>query len=196
MFRKMDYYKLFSAASKFHGVCVYYKTFTGTMSHSGLSQCVCVCGSEVAQCCVCVLLPVSEVLLNVHSSDVLDMPVDPNEPTYCLCAQVSYGEMIGCDNADVYTHTHTLYTLCTLHIHSLHTLHTLHTHTLHTRYTFFTHYTYFTHALYTLSDFFTHSLPHILYMLYTVYTLHTLHTLEVSVQSPCTLIHFPLISVT
>lgn len=42
----------------------------------------------------------SEVLLNVHSSDVLDMPVDPNEPTYCLCAQVSYGEMIGCDNAD------------------------------------------------------------------------------------------------
>ncbi|XP_069774286.1 inhibitor of growth protein 4 [Narcine bancroftii] len=37
---------------------------------------------------------------NVHPSDVLDMPVDPNEPTYCLCHQVSYGEMIGCDNAD------------------------------------------------------------------------------------------------
>ncbi|NWX67339.1 ING4 protein, partial [Promerops cafer] len=35
---------------------------------------------------------------NVHPSDVLDMPVDPNEPTYCLCHQVSYGEMIGCDN--------------------------------------------------------------------------------------------------
>ena len=32
--------------------------------------------------------------------EVLDMPVDPNEPTYCLCAQVSYGEMIGCDNSD------------------------------------------------------------------------------------------------
>jgi len=32
--------------------------------------------------------------------EVLDMPVDPNEPTYCLCQQVSYGEMIGCDNAD------------------------------------------------------------------------------------------------
>jgi len=30
--------------------------------------------------------------------EVLDMPVDPNEPTYCLCQQVSYGEMIGCDN--------------------------------------------------------------------------------------------------
>lgn len=36
-----------------------------------------------------------------HPSDVLDMPVDPNEPTYCVCQQVSYGEMIGCDNTDV-----------------------------------------------------------------------------------------------
>ncbi|KAK2905274.1 hypothetical protein QQF64_033546 [Cirrhinus molitorella] len=27
-----------------------------------------------------------------------DLPIDPNEPTYCLCEQVSYGEMIGCDN--------------------------------------------------------------------------------------------------
>jgi len=33
-------------------------------------------------------------------NEVLDMPVDPNEPTYCLCHQVSYGEMIGCDNSD------------------------------------------------------------------------------------------------
>ncbi|KAM9461798.1 inhibitor of growth protein 5a [Clarias gariepinus] len=41
-----------------------------------------------------------ESLLPVHPSDVLDMPVDPNEPTYCLCHQVSYGEMIGCDNPD------------------------------------------------------------------------------------------------
>ncbi|MBZ3871706.1 Inhibitor of growth protein 1 [Sciurus carolinensis] len=24
-----------------------------------------------------------------------DIPIDPNEPTYCLCNQVSYGEMIG-----------------------------------------------------------------------------------------------------
>lgn len=29
------------------------------------------------------------------------MPVDPNEPTYCVCQQVSYGEMIGCDNTEV-----------------------------------------------------------------------------------------------
>lgn len=49
-------------------------------------------------------LPRSEFtdsILSVHPSDVLDMPVDPNEPTYCLCHQVSYGEMIGCDNPDV-----------------------------------------------------------------------------------------------
>lgn len=43
----------------------------------------------------------SEALLPMQPSDVLDMPVDPNEPTYCLCHQVSYGEMIGCDNPDV-----------------------------------------------------------------------------------------------
>lgn len=179
MFRKMDYYKLFSAASKFHGVCVYYKTFTGTMSHSGLSQCVCVCGSEVAQCCVCVLLPVSEVLLNVHSSDVLDMPVDPNEPTYCLCAQVSYGEMIGCDNADVYTHTHTLYTLCTLHIHSLHTLHTLHTHSLFTLYTHVipsSHTTHTLHMHYTHFQIFLHTPSHTFYTCFTQFTHYTLYT--------------------
>merc|ERR1712142_1370249 len=38
--------------------------------------------------------------LQIAPQDVLDMPVDPNEPTYCLCHQVSYGEMIGCDNND------------------------------------------------------------------------------------------------
>jgi len=29
-----------------------------------------------------------------------DMPVDPHEPRYCYCNQVSYGEMIACDNED------------------------------------------------------------------------------------------------
>ena len=47
------------------------------------------------------LLSPSYSLAASHASDVLDMPVDPNEPTYCLCHQVSYGEMIGCDNIDV-----------------------------------------------------------------------------------------------
>lgn len=57
----------------------------------------------------CYIFPVAEAVAAVlpglagiaHPSDVLDMPVDPNEPTYCLCHQVSYGEMIGCDNPDV-----------------------------------------------------------------------------------------------
>lgn len=26
---------------------------------------------------------------------------DPNEPRYCLCNQVSYGDMVACDNEDV-----------------------------------------------------------------------------------------------
>jgi len=50
------------------------------------------------------LLSPSYSLAANHASDVLDMPVDPNEPTYCLCHQVSYGEMIGCDNIDVSLH--------------------------------------------------------------------------------------------
>ena len=33
--------------------------------------------------------------LYLHQVPIVDMPVDPNEPTYCLCQQVSYGEMIG-----------------------------------------------------------------------------------------------------
>lgn len=30
----------------------------------------------------------------------LELPVDPNEPTYCFCKQVSFGEMVACDNPD------------------------------------------------------------------------------------------------
>ena len=57
--------------------------------------------------CVCYCSPSglsSPIPLSVGAkqpTDVLDMPVDPNEPTYCFCHQVSYGEMIGCDNQDV-----------------------------------------------------------------------------------------------
>lgn len=29
-----------------------------------------------------------------------DWAYDPNEPRYCICNQVSYGEMVGCDNGD------------------------------------------------------------------------------------------------
>ena len=31
---------------------------------------------------------------------LFSMPIDPNEPTYCICQEVSWGEMIGCDNND------------------------------------------------------------------------------------------------
>lgn len=32
-----------------------------------------------------------------------DWTYDPNEPRYCLCNQVSYGDMVACDNEDVST---------------------------------------------------------------------------------------------
>ncbi|OZJ03544.1 hypothetical protein BZG36_04170 [Bifiguratus adelaidae] len=34
------------------------------------------------------------------SAMATDMPIDPNEPLYCYCQQVSYGEMVACDNDD------------------------------------------------------------------------------------------------
>ena len=30
----------------------------------------------------------------------LDVEVDPNEPLYCICRRVSFGEMVACDNED------------------------------------------------------------------------------------------------
>lgn len=35
-----------------------------------------------------------------QGSPTPEFPIDPNEPTYCLCNQVSFGEMIGCDNEE------------------------------------------------------------------------------------------------
>ncbi|KAK9700934.1 hypothetical protein K7432_018645 [Basidiobolus ranarum] len=32
--------------------------------------------------------------------NVQESPIDPNEPTYCYCNQVSFGEMIACDNTE------------------------------------------------------------------------------------------------
>jgi len=34
----------------------------------------------------------------VVSPRALNMEVDPNEPTYCICGQVAFGEMISCDD--------------------------------------------------------------------------------------------------
>ena len=35
--------------------------------------------------------------------------VDPNEPRYCLCNQVSYGEMVGCDSTEARIRRHLAY---------------------------------------------------------------------------------------
>lgn len=40
-------------------------------------------------------------LLTLFSIVIPDMPIDPNEPLYCYCQQISYGEMVACDNTDV-----------------------------------------------------------------------------------------------
>jgi len=45
-------------------------------------------------------LPSTSTTANFDVLDIPEMPVDPNEPTYCLCKRVSYGEMIGCDNEE------------------------------------------------------------------------------------------------
>ncbi|XP_063952123.1 inhibitor of growth protein 3-like [Lytechinus pictus] len=47
------------------------------------------------------LTPLSEPLAEQPAEDTTqtyDWTFDPNEPRYCLCNQVSYGEMVGCDN--------------------------------------------------------------------------------------------------
>ncbi|KZV37914.1 hypothetical protein F511_12196 [Dorcoceras hygrometricum] len=45
------------------------------------------------------LMPPPGSLKKEFASPVeLDQPIDPNEPTYCVCHQVSFGDMIACDN--------------------------------------------------------------------------------------------------
>ena len=34
-------------------------------------------------------------------SSTIAMDIDPNEPLYCFCQQVSFGDMVGCDNDSV-----------------------------------------------------------------------------------------------
>ncbi|KAJ0396611.1 hypothetical protein P43SY_008905 [Pythium insidiosum] len=41
--------------------------------------------------------PVVETAFAVGTED---LPIDPNEPVYCHCRRVSYGQMVGCDNDD------------------------------------------------------------------------------------------------
>lgn len=39
-------------------------------------------------------------LATLMGPDVSEMPIDPTEPTYCYCGQVSFDEMVACDNDD------------------------------------------------------------------------------------------------
>lgn len=44
-------------------------------------------------------IPNSETIRDSSTvNNTIEMAVNPNEPTYCLCNQVSFGEMIACDN--------------------------------------------------------------------------------------------------
>lgn len=47
--------------------------------------------------------PVITTNTQVVDSDNPDWTYDPNEPRYCICNQVSYGDMVACDNSDVRT---------------------------------------------------------------------------------------------
>lgn len=39
--------------------------------------------------------------ITIDEPSVVEPEIDPNEPTYCTCDKVSFGEMIACDNDDV-----------------------------------------------------------------------------------------------
>lgn len=45
--------------------------------------------------------PVVTTTTQVVDPDNPDWTYDPNEPRYCICNQVSYGDMVACDNSDV-----------------------------------------------------------------------------------------------
>ncbi|XP_028426464.1 LOW QUALITY PROTEIN: inhibitor of growth protein 3 [Perca flavescens] len=42
----------------------------------------------------------ASALPEAEANSQVDWTYDPNEPRYCICNQVSYGEMVGCDNTD------------------------------------------------------------------------------------------------
>lgn len=43
---------------------------------------------------------VQTTVTETDTNSQVDWTYDPNEPRYCICNQVSYGEMVGCDNQD------------------------------------------------------------------------------------------------
>ena len=60
--------------------------------------------------------PNNELQIVDEHGEPVNWQDDPNEPRYCLCNQVSYGEMVGCDNDDVsishvLSHNNVLYSI-------------------------------------------------------------------------------------
>lgn len=45
--------------------------------------------------------PVATATVAITDPDNPEWTYDPNEPRYCICNQVSYGDMVACDNSDV-----------------------------------------------------------------------------------------------
>ncbi|CAN0447878.1 unnamed protein product, partial [Phaeothamnion confervicola] len=43
------------------------------------------------------MLPPPKRQRRVSPEDVAEMPVDPNEPLYCTCRRIAFGQMVGCD---------------------------------------------------------------------------------------------------
>ncbi|XP_015254880.1 PREDICTED: inhibitor of growth protein 3 [Cyprinodon variegatus] len=67
---------------------------SSSSSSSSLSSCS--SSSALAQ----ELSQQAAVLPEAEANSQVDWTYDPNEPRYCICNQVSYGEMVGCDNTD------------------------------------------------------------------------------------------------
>ncbi|XP_003976740.1 inhibitor of growth protein 3 [Takifugu rubripes] len=67
---------------------------SSSSSSSSLSSCS--SSSALAQ----ELSQQASVLPEPEANSQVDWTYDPNEPRYCICNQVSYGEMVGCDNTD------------------------------------------------------------------------------------------------
>uniref|UniRef100_A0A3Q2YRU7 Inhibitor of growth protein n=1 Tax=Hippocampus comes TaxID=109280 RepID=A0A3Q2YRU7_HIPCM len=67
---------------------------SSSSSSSSLSSCS--SSSALAQ----ELSQQASALPEAEASGQVDWTYDPNEPRYCICNQVSYGEMVGCDNTD------------------------------------------------------------------------------------------------
>lgn len=67
---------------------------SSSSSSSSLSSCS--SSSALAQ----ELSQQASALPEAEANSQVDWNYDPNEPRYCICNQVSYGEMVGCDNQD------------------------------------------------------------------------------------------------